>query len=1828
LPESNRDSEKAFVYTVSRENLQKIYLKGIKINESMLGTEVAKFSVKESTPKLPRGNYLIVKVVGGSLSISAHTVDNIYIKPLNSRYLQLFIYDTSGNTIKDADVTCQSRQIKFDDESMTYKSDKFKKNNILEIGYKDVYHYVSVDINYYTNYNKELKKSKVKKSGTPTYNGFLVFSKPRYKPGDTVKFKAYLADKKYKPYNKEVNIRLYHHNGYMDTILTKLKPYRPGMYEYEFVLKESFKLKLDNGYYIQLLLQDSKDKALEQGFYYENYALKNTKFKLSFDKQTYYDSDPIKIRCEITDFNDLPAYGGKVILYINPRYFFREEFSKSFFIPDNLWRDTVYMDGFSVKETVVPGSLFPKGISGHYYINYKYISSDNNIQQNSAYFYRYAGTHKINFDFNRGMLNISQKYCDSVEKIDADYTIEDEIGETISSGKIALPGTLNIPWRAAKIKVKSATVTGEFFFNKIYNDEKIIGSNLIRENDTVYIKIDNPSVIPFWYTIKRGNKNIASGHTSTLYFKDFDPEKRGYSLLLNYFFAGENHTTLKQLPYKVKNITINVSAPEKITPGERRIIEVSATDKKGKPAANTDITAYAYTSMFGDSYRTFTSPFTEKKAGNIWYANFISTEKNLKDIGTDFNLYLWSSKMGLDTIEFFRFLTPEKSYVNREINPDGSTNLIPFIVRNGVLQGMQMVWIDGRLRYYKEADQLNPYLFKVEPGFHNIRIRTFNEEYFIDSLFTDAGIKTICSFNADNLPEGAVRTTRLAGLLNDNELKELSESMITIENSFGTFQINKTGDFYRIPAYIINNDEIYYLNHNTFGSFNQIIYNNIYPPILAGPFPAYLNNGMRQDSAKLFVNYKLISTFVIKGGNRYDFNKNRIIKWRNLPFGNVLNDYIPKANFNITSLSPDKISSDLRKRIEEAPKRIWGTIFSSIPEIQTGKNCVVDLVFKKDINGKTIEPAIIVVKLKEGYFKNSFNYYYGGTTSINNLPTGKVTFTFVLNDTLSISMDADIKSGGRNYIVIDSAKYDADITEARRAFAFYRILPVNEMPVEYSGNLSDNQTTAAPDGIKEFITGTVRNNHGRLLAGVMVRKSDSNTITHTDSEGNFRMPFSGEKKIMFYYSGHNYMEVTLGKKRHLEIVMEKNSSDYNEVVEEEESPFAVIQDVPVTNYTSVSLKDYQIPETEPEIRHSFNDEAFWRPALKTGKDGKVSFEVKFPDDITKWSAFFHAIRGKREMDFTKLTIKSFKPLSASLVTPEFAIKGDTLGFIGHLNNYLNDTIDVLRTIKTEDSVLKSQIRLGDHITETFRRVASEDDSIKVTYYLQKKDGYSDGEERKVPLFERGMICSYGEFKVLDKPGEYKFKVDPALGDANVYAFASGRDLLDNVIDKIAAYEYNCNEQMASKLIARLVRMENSGGDKEDREIVRNLISSIMKNIGAAGVWGWWRDSFGIDWITDHVISALIRAEKDGFKTGFDKMKSISFIQAHFKQYITFFEKFDTLVNPYYINELTGIVMSLHRMDTIADYKPYLRRVEKLAAGRNILKLMEAKMLLGLQNEVNVEDVLLLLRSNLSGQMNLGAPDNSGNTDLLSAYSILKMKGGYARELASIRSSLCEMSLRGYWLNTYLSAKIIESIYNDLPSENGVVHNCIFVNDNKVNYFPYSGKIDLSELADASGGMHYVTIRKEETEPVYMNIFQRLQIENPLRENAKGIQIESSISGSRDSVIVLKEGETVQMNVVLNLSEDVNFMMIEVPIPGGCTFYNKIPGMLLGETHREYYKDRVVIFLEKCKRGKRNFTIDLLPRFSGSYMLNPARAELMYYPVIYGNEGIKRVNITN
>jgi uncharacterized protein YfaS (alpha-2-macroglobulin family) len=83
-------------------------------------------------------------------------------------------------------------------------------------------------------------------------------------------------------------------------------------------------------------------------------------------------------------------------------------------------------------------------------------------------------------------------------------------------------------------------------------------------------------------------------------------------------------------------------------------------------------------------------------------------------------------------------------------------------------------------------------------------------------------------------------------------------------------------------------------------------------------------------------------------------------------------------------------------------------------------------------------------------------------------------------------------------------------------------------------------------------------------------------------------------------------------------------------------------------------------------------------------------------------------------------------------------------------------------------------------------------------------------------------------------------------------------------------------------------------------------------------------------------------------------------------------------------------------------------------------------------------------------------------------------------------------------------------------------------------------------------------------------------------------------------------------------------MIHIPIPAGCNYSNRIQDRW--NMHKEYLKNKVLLFASNLPKGTHTIEVELEPRYTGSFMLNPARAELMYFPTFYGRNGMRKITI--
>ncbi len=650
-------------------------------------------------------------------------------------------------------------------------------------------------------------------------------------------------------------------------------------------------------------------------------------------------------------------------------------------------------------------------------------------------------------------------------------------------------------------------------------------------------------------------------------------------------------------------------------------------------------------------------------------------------------------------------------------------------------------------------------------------------------------------------------------------------------------------------------------------------------------------------------------------------------------------------------------------------------------------------------------------------------------------------------------------------------------------------------------------------------------------------------------------------------------------------------------------------------------------EQQGTMRTKFSDYAIWQPKLLTNAEGRASFNVIFPDDITKWTTRIIAMNGRKQSGMLETSIKSFKTLSANFVSPQFAISGDSISLIGKLMNYNNMEEKAVRKFSFNDKeLLNSPVAFKNAHIDTVSVLArgisnTAVDSIKFEYTMKQENGYFDGEIRKIPVFQAGVLETKGTFHAFTSDTTLTYKFDPALGKVTLRAETSVFPVLLDEIEKLRNYEYLCNEQLASKLKALLLEKtvrKYLGQEFKEEKNIKSLLQKLDNNKRPEGTWGWWPNSSEEIWISLHVVETLLEAEKQGYTVKIDKDKLYKYLVAklagsqHFDQIYTI-RLIKMLNDDYYIKDWVQEVekQKLEYKKTSPEYQQAL--YEKL-------QLMQLKQLAGM--EIDLKWLLSIQKKTMFGNLYWGTEqnrfwDNSIQTTLL-AYEILRKAGGHKTELDAILRYFLEQRKDGQWRNTYESALILKTVLPELiiPGKSLRPASLSINQTAQIDTFPYTAVV-APDIA--------LTLSKKGDAPVYFTAYQQFNNPNPSKVG-KDFKVSTQLKQNGSIANKLKAGTPAVMEVEVEVRADADYVMIEIPIPAGCSYENKVQNFWGVETHREYFKHKTSIFCTKLKAGKYNFAVQLMPRYAGNYILNPAKAEMMYFPVFYGREGMKNVVI--
>ncbi|MEM9985521.1 MAG: alpha-2-macroglobulin family protein, partial [Bacteroidota bacterium] len=641
-------------------------------------------------------------------------------------------------------------------------------------------------------------------------------------------------------------------------------------------------------------------------------------------------------------------------------------------------------------------------------------------------------------------------------------------------------------------------------------------------------------------------------------------------------------------------------------------------------------------------------------------------------------------------------------------------------------------------------------------------------------------------------------------------------------------------------------------------------------------------------------------------------------------------------------------------------------------------------------------------------------------------------------------------------------------------------------------------------------------------------------------------------------------------------------------------------------------------QTPSRLRSNFDDLAYWQPALRTDQSGRARFEVQFPDDITRWEQFGLAYDAKsRRMATTQIGTPSFQSFMAELSMPRFLVAGDQSTVFGKVRNLTTDTLPAELSFQNGDSRYSTKsLQLGPNALDTLAITASEKhDSLALSFRLYlPTQNYFDGEDRSIPVYPKGDRVSEGYFLLLAADSNVTVSLPP--GEVTLKAVSSPLELFQEELEHIGRYRYFCNEQSASKLKALLAKQRISeaiGEEFGQQREVRKLISQLLKGRNQDQLWGWWSQNPTSYWISNHVIAALLSAKALDYKVDLN----LSPLALSLTYQLT--------APPFSASRQIGILQSLYRLGHPLDFETYL---DSLDADTS-LSLSDHFRVQRLRQQLKLPyqlDTLRKYQQESVYQELFWASDGHrlqhGSIEAtLLAYQLLKEDGNSSEDLLRIQAWLLRQKGPKGWENTYASIRVVETLLPDLlegealPSPSKLLIQAERYRDS-LTHFPQA--ISWENTLE-------ITMQQRGHLPVYVALIQERYELDPVADSTH-FRLKSWLNDEIAPDTSLRVGTPCSFNVEIFSAKSAEYVLVEIPIPAGCSYLSSKQSNNPYEVYREEQKDRVVICCRRLPIGKHRFSVSLQPRFPGTYVLNPARVEEMYFPTIFGRTAPKSLKI--
>lgn len=633
--------------------------------------------------------------------------------------------------------------------------------------------------------SSEQNKDKYYSNAHPNAS-YLILSKPKYKPGDTLKAYTYqIVGKRGRPIHSKMVAYIQDLTG-RTLWKGKIKPKKAGSYRLNFPIPDSFVLNTRYKVLFEYFFNETWHQH-QQFFIYEDYKLEKTLYDFVLTKPSYKAGDSINCLLSARDENGFADPFGKyeIDVYVRNIAGISRD-TLGFDLQKSIYHYESSLSGDGIETINIPADRLPQGQST-VSVQCKLINEQNEeLKWNQDFFYD-NNPHTWSFEQQADTLIADYQYLRAAVSRNLRCVVQDFHGDTIADKYFRTPLRLGVRANFAKVTFwDSGKLLHELPIK--HNIAQGIGLQTCQTGDSIYISFQSHGDETVYYTILKNGKEILADSGLSLRFTAPAAAKDHYELLCAVELqhspdAFVNYGHWHIIPNE-KKLVIEDNFPDEVLPGSDIAVTLKVRDYRGKPLKNVDMSSYGFKSRFNDDGSTmqfFLFPpladtLYEKVSPAMWQLTSVvnpdfrsSRHINLADI-KQYDLFRYPYyQFYFRTDKIYR---EDFALKGAQAHEDSTAILGLTLGWSGKIYSPAWITADGIPIFY--AATARECLAMLPAGKHKIQFQLSNILYELEPMDFLPGFKKMIHINQDS---GEVTLPGLRILRKDMPTLELDSGM-------------------------------------------------------------------------------------------------------------------------------------------------------------------------------------------------------------------------------------------------------------------------------------------------------------------------------------------------------------------------------------------------------------------------------------------------------------------------------------------------------------------------------------------------------------------------------------------------------------------------------------------------------------------------------------------------------------------------------------------------------------------------------------------------------------------------------------------------------------------------------------------------------------------------------------------------------------------------------------------------------------------------------------------------------------------------------------------